>query len=138
LSALAKLRELGFIDASIDQMAKTFENSLKLSSAKIESVYKCFISKGFSEHETRQILIHTPSIFGKAISTLNKQLDLLQEIFGDRFVSVLLTNPRRLIQGYDKTLKRYNLLAHKGLTSQEMERAIFLPSPQFNRQYEKQ
>jgi|GEM_PF-5876765 len=133
--AYVQLQRLGFSNEEIEEMNRKFPNTLNLSGQKVQSVFNELINQGFSKENVHDILIHTPSILGKKINTIRSQIGLYRTIFAEKYREILLANPRRLIQGYNKTLNRYEFLKSKGLSPQEMEKDLFLESNQFRKKY---
>ncbi len=84
------------------------------------------LSFGLNEEQTRYFFIHTPSIFGMAVLSLNKKFVIYREAFGDRFIEVFLKNPRRLILGFETARRRLNTLKPLSLPFEQLEKDFYV------------
>jgi hypothetical protein len=130
-----RLKQLGFSDDEIIKMSKTFKHTLTQSPEKVESVVNELINQGLNNQQTHEFLIHTPSILGKAVTTIRQQFDLYRQIFGNRYIDVLSINPRRLIQGLKTTKNRYAFFVNNNISQEEIEKNLFISKVQFKRKY---
>ena len=130
-----KLKMLGFIEDQIQRIVSVFPNSIKLRPERLQESFDNLLEQGFTREETIFCIVHTPSIFGKKIETVKKQILLYKKIFGVDYKSIVLKNPRRMIQGYNKTDTRYEILKKRGITNGELLEDIFLSESQFDRKY---
>lgn len=130
-----RLIELGFSAQEINGMTRKFPNTLNLSPEKVKSVFEELIAQGISRQDVHYFIVHTPSILGKAIQTIRKQFDLYREIFEGEYIDVLRVNPRRIVQGYDTSVKKYTYLKNRGVPLEQIKRDFFIGRKQFLRKY---
>lgn len=128
-----RLLDLGFSEKEIEDMKRKFKHTLNISPTKAESVYYKLIEIGLTRENAHYFLFDTPSIFGKAISTIENQFNLYQNIFGLNYLEFII--PKRLLQGYDTTQKRYVYLKDRIKTLEEMNENLFLGKKQFKKKF---
>lgn len=130
-----KYQSLGFSEDEINKMVRTFNSCLSISVGKIDASFNNLLAQGLNKNQIKNLLIHTPSILGMAINTVNEKLGIYKEAFQDNFIEVLEKNPRRMIQSADKARKRYEFLKTRGLSMEELEKDLFTGEKQFVSKY---